>query len=62
LSDCVGMADDPAWFRQMAAFWRDLAEIGDEAQREARLKLALGFEKMAEELIAKLGSPEPEDC
>ena len=59
------MADDPdaVWFRQMAMWWRDLAEVGDEAQRETRFKIAAGFEKMAEELVARLGAGRaPEDC
>ena len=44
-------------------WWRDLAEVGDEAQRETRFRIAAGFEKMAEELVARLGAGRaPEDC
>ncbi len=53
---------DPATFREMASFWRDMAGLGESRLREERLRLADWFERQATEHEAKHGGhAKPED-
>ena len=58
------MTDHPDFLKDMAAHWRELAEVGDPARRAERERWAAALDQMAEQEVAdrrRILSPEAEE-